>query len=284
MTTKSFRQATEVHSDHLMIVDSLNLAFRYKHAKSTDFVEDYIKTVKSLQQSYKCGKVIIAGDQGSSSYRKNLHPEYKANRKEKFKEQTAEEAFEFEQFLLEFNRTLDSIKDIFPLLKFEKVEADDIAAYCVEKGKALGIKKIWLISSDRDWDLLIDTDVSRFSYVTRKEVTFDNWDTHYDCLPEEYISMKCLAGDSGDNIPGVEGIGPKRSADLIREYGTAFDIVAALPITSKYKYIQNLNKAGETILLNYQLMDLVTYCEEAIGVDNCQTIDKVLKEYLVCTG
>lgn len=280
MTTKSFREVSELYPDSLMIVDSLNLAFRYKHARSTDFVEDYTKTVKSLQQSYKCGKVIIAGDKGSSSYRKAIHPEYKGTRKEKFKEQTAEEAFEFQQFLEEFERTINSIAEVFPVLRFDKVEADDIAAYCVKKAKELGIKRIWLISSDRDWDLLVDITTSRFSYVTRKEVTIDNWDTHYDCFPEEYISMKCLAGDIGDNIPGVEGIGPKRSADLIREYGTAFDIVAALPITSKYKYIQNLNKSGDTILLNYQLMDLVTYCEEAIGTDNIQTINSLLEEYL----
>lgn len=84
----------------------------------------------------------------------------------------------------------------------------------------------------------------------------------------------------GDNVPGVTGVGPKRSAELIRQYGTAFDIVAALPIASKYKYIQELNKCGDTILLNYQLMDLVSYCDEAIGADNCKEIDKVLQEYL----
>lgn len=271
---------TALNSDYLMVVDALNLAFRYKHARSTDFVEDYIKTVKSLQTSYKCGKVIITSDFGSSSWRKAIYPEYKGNRKDKFETQTPEEALEFEQFLEEFERVIQEIQTHFLTLRYEKVEADDIAAYIVKIALEKGYKHIWLISSDRDWDLLVGPEVSRFSYVTRKEVTFDNWATHYDCLPEEYISMKCLAGDSGDNIKGVEGIGPKRSADLIREYGTAFDIVAALPIASKYKYIQNLNKSGDIILLNYQLMDLVTYCEEAIGEDNCSNIKEKLKEYL----
>ena len=272
---------TNLEPDSLMIVDSLNLAFRYKHARSVDFVEDYIKTVKSLQQSYKCGKVIITNDMGSSAYRKAIHPEYKANRKDKFKEQTPQEAQEFKEFLEEFGRTVTAIADSFPVLQYLNVEADDIAAYVVKKARELGIRKIWLISSDRDWDLLVDVDTSRFSYVTRKEVTFDNWKDHYDCEPEEYISMKCLAGDLGDNVPGVVGIGPKRSAELIREYGTAFDIVAAIPIASKYKYMQNLNQSGDIILLNYQLMDLVTYCEDAIGVENCQAIDAVLGDYLV---
>ena len=276
----NFKQMTELDQHSLMIVDSLNLAFRYKHARSTEFVDDYIRTVKSLQHSYKCGKVIIAGDSGSSTYRKNVYPEYKGNRKEKIEQQTEEEAAEFEAFIQEFNKTLVAIEEVFPLLKFQGVEADDIAAFIVSKARDLGIKKIWLISSDRDWDLLIDVDVSRFSYVTRKETTFDNWKTHYDCEIDEYISMKCLAGDSGDNIPGVEGVGPKRSAELIKKYGSAFDIVAALPINSKYKYIQNLNNSGDIILRNYELMDLITYCEEAIGEQNCEAINVVLNDYL----
>ena len=52
------------------------------------------------------------------------------------------------------------------------------------------LEYIWIISSDRDWDLLIQENVGRFSYVTRKEVTLDNWETHYDVSPEEYISLK----------------------------------------------------------------------------------------------
>ena len=39
------------------------------------------------------------------------------------------------------------------------------------------------------------------------------------CTPEEYISMKCLTGDKGDNVAGIPGIGPKRAVSLIRDYG-----------------------------------------------------------------
>lgn len=271
---------TEKEPDSLMIVDALNLAFRWKHAKSVTFVEEYIRTVQSLQQSYKCEKIIIACDKGSSSYRKELYPEYKMNRKDKQAEQTPEEELEFKAFFEEFNRTMLAIEEFYPVFRFDKVEADDIAAFIVNNKKPLGIEQIWLISSDRDWDLLVSPTVSRWSYVTRKEITYNNWDTHYDCTPEEYISMKCLDGDTGDNIKGVEGIGPKRALSLIREYGSAFDIVDAIPITSKYKYIQSLNQCADRILLNYKLMDLPTYCEEALGRENCDTIITKLEEYL----
>jgi DNA polymerase-1 len=86
-------------------------------------------------------------------------------------------------------------------------------------------------------------------------------------------------GDTGDNVLGVEGIGPKRAQQLVAEYGTAIDIVAELPIESKLKYIKTLNQSGDRILLNYQLMDLVTFCKDALG-ENTTEIDKTLQEYI----
>ena len=57
--SKSFQQVT-AQENTLMIVDALNLAFRYKHSGATDFAEDYLRTVVSLQKSYKAKKVILA--------------------------------------------------------------------------------------------------------------------------------------------------------------------------------------------------------------------------------
>jgi len=133
-----------------------------------------------------------------------------------------------------------------------------------------------LISSDRDWDLLIQENVARFSYVTRKEVTLENWSTHYDVAPEEYISLKCLTGDKGDNVPGIPGIGPKRAIGLIQEYGSAIDIYDAIPIESRYKHIQALNDNAEQIIQNYELMDLISFCDDAIGAENISAIRSTL--------
>lgn len=279
--SKTFTQVTESENT-LMIVDSLNLAFRYKHSGATDFAEDYLRTVQSLKKSYKASKVIIAGDQGSSSYRKSIYPEYKQNRKDKFAEQTDAEKAAFELFFEDFTKTLDHIANEtdYPVIRMPGVEADDIAAYIVSKKSKLPIDSIWLISSDRDWDLLVQDNVSRFSYVTRKEVTVDNWNTHYEFSPEDYISIKCLTGDSGDNVIGVPGIGPKRAVSLVHEYGSTWDIIASIPISGRYKYIEALNQCKDQLILNYKLMDLVTHCAEALGDENCKQIDQILELYL----
>lgn len=281
--TKTFKQMNTNDENSLMIVDSLNLAFRYKHSGAVGFITDYMRTVDSLKKSYKATKLIIAGDMGSSSFRKAIYPEYKQNRKDKYADQTPEEKEAFEAFFQEVQELLTKyeLDGVYPVARFQGVEADDIAAYIVSKRKRHNLEQIWLISSDKDWDLLVADGVSRFSYVTRKEVTQDNWSDHYDCTQDEYISIKCLMGDSGDNVMGVPGVGPKRALQLVQDYGSAYDIIAALPISSKYKYIAALNEFGsEGLMLNYQLMDLVTHCEDAIGAENCKTLDKMLEEYL----
>ena len=91
--------------------------------------------------------------------------------------------------------------------------------------------------------------------------------------------MKCLTGDKGDNVAGIPGIGPKRAVQLIQQYGTAWDIYEALPLDSRYKYIQELNANGDRLLVNYELMDLMTFCDDAIGQDNIENIGSVLDEY-----
>lgn len=273
----NFNKITEPEST-LLIVDCLNMAFSFRN--QDNYLDKYVSMVESLKRSYKASWVVLACDQGSSSYRKNLYPLYKQNRKDKFDQQTPEEQEAFEIFFREFTRTMSHYEEAgnYPLFKFEKCEADDIGAYIVKHRKRYGIDKIVLISSDRDWDLLIQPDVMRFSYVTRKEVTLQNWNEHYEYNPDDHISIKCLTGDSGDNIPGVAGIGPKKAQTLVSQYGSTWDIIANLPIVSRYKYIQSLNEFGaDALTLNYKLMDLMEFCEEALGETNCKAIDETLQ-------
>jgi len=270
----SFNEATAGKKGRTLIVDALNLAFRWKHQGRTDFRHDYLQTVRSLAQSYKCSNIIITADWGSSSYRKEILPEYKQNRKDKYATQTEEEKQAFTDFFEEYEETLELLAESYQVLRYQGVEADDLAAHLVKQKEQYGLEDIWLLSSDRDWDLLIQEGVSRFSYVTRKEVTIDNWSEHYNVTPEEYISFKCLTGDKGDNVPGITGIGPKRAEQLINMYGDAMTIYDNVPIEGHYKYIQELNLNADVLLKNYELMDLVTYCDDAIGKDNVSDIQE----------
>ena len=272
----------QVQNGNLLIVDGLNVAFRWKHSKQLEYKHDYVRTVESLAKSYDCGNIVVLAD-GGSTYRKNLSPDYKANRSEKYAEQTAQEKAEFAQFMGEFKNAFSQLEKRGHLtIRQDGLEADDLAAWIVGKKAEFGIDQIWMVSSDRDWDLLIQDGVSRFSTVTRKEITLDNWEDHYDVEPSMYLTQKCLAGDTGDNVPGIAGIGPKRAISLIEQYGDLFDIYNACPIDSKYKFIQSLNENADRLLLNAELMDLVSYSEQAlIEADmNLEDLSSQIREYL----
>ena len=253
-----------LEGNNLMIVDGLNFSFRWKHSSGIVDPMAYINTIYSLAKSYEAGKVVICTDYGGSSYRQAIYPEYKANRKDKYKDQTEEEIQAFEDFIQSYNETFEECGNHFTTLKFKGVEADDIAACLVDKYKD-DYEHVWLISSDRDWDLLVSEKVSRFSFITRKETTIDSWDMMYDVPIENYIDLKCLQGDAGDNVPGVAGIGPVRASKLLQDFGGVIDLVESLPLPGKAKYIQNLNVSGEQLMLNFELMDLREYCWQALG-------------------
>ena len=255
-------------NNNLLIVDGLNVAFRWRYKRVPYYTNDYVRTIESLAKSYNCGKIVILAD-GGSTYRKNLYPDYKANRKDRYKDQTESEKKEFEQFLAEFANAFKRLQDKGHLIiKQRGLEADDLG-----KRKEFGVDETWLISSDKDWDLLIKEDVSRFSTVTRKETTIHNWDEHYNFDRDMFLTFKCLAGDQGDNIPGIKGVGPKRAEQLIQQYGDLFDIYNACPIDSKYKFIQELNENADRLLLNAELMDLESYSEQALIESNINLED-----------
>tara|TARA_R110000851_G_scaffold226461_5_gene379147 strand:- start:992 stop:1843 length:852 start_codon:yes stop_codon:yes gene_type:complete len=265
---------------NLLIVDGLNLAFRWKHQKKEFFKVEYVRTIESLAKSYGAGQIVVLGD-GGSDYRKAIDPEYKANRKERYADQTEEDRREFMNFLGEFQKCIDLCKEKgYLTIKYNGVEADDIAAVIALNREECNIQDIWLVSSDKDWDLLITENISRFSTVTRKETTLENWDEHYDFHPDMYLTFKCLCGDKGDNVPGVNGIGPKRASSLIAEHGDVFDIMTQLPISSKYKFMQNLNEFGaENLAKNIELMDL-SYDPDGQVLGHEQEIIGLVKNYV----
>lgn len=276
--SKSFN-ATVPERNNLLIVDGFNLAFRYKHANKRNFAAEYVQTVNSFAHSYNAKKVVVLSD-GGSTYRVGLYPEYKASRKELRAGQSDEDKEIFALFMEDWKAAFELCKTIGPTIQYMGVEADDIAAYLATNMDVTNnFEHVWLLSTDKDWDLLIQENISRFSYRTRKEITWDNWHEHYGYEPDEHISIKVLQGDKSDDVPGVAGIGEKRAATLVKQYGSAYDILASLPINDKKVYMQNLNNFGEQIITNYELMDLPSYCEDAIG-ENLPDLESRLGEII----
>lgn len=248
---------------NLIIVDGLNLAFRFKD-KGKAFAPDYVKTIFSLAQSYRAKDILFLSDKGKSVFRTEIYPEYKGNRDEKFANQTEEEKEKSRAFFDAYKDALELLGTKLKVWQFRGIEADDLAGLAVQllEGK---YDNIWLISTDGDWDCLLSEHTHRFSFTTRREYKLANFYEQHECDdPEQFANLKAIMGDLGDNVRGVEGIGKKRGYNVLREYGTVLDILDSLPLPGKQVYIQNLNKSAELLERNLMLVDLKSFAAEAV--------------------
>ena len=50
------------HNENVLIVDGLNVAFRYRYSKTPYYTNQYVQTVESLAKSYNCGNIIVLAD------------------------------------------------------------------------------------------------------------------------------------------------------------------------------------------------------------------------------
>lgn len=253
--------------NNLVIIDGINLAMRFKHKGQIMFSAEYLTTVNSLAKSYGAKDVVHLSDFGKSTYRKELLPTYKGGREVKREAQTEEETQAWNDFFEGYERAISLLKDAGHCsIKLRGVEADDLAAYICLSDMAKQYDSIWLISTDYDWDQLLSKQVKRFAYTSQKEFRIENFYDDHGCdSPEQFTHVKAIQGDSGDSVPGVDGIGIKRAYNLIREYGTVHDLAGALPLAGKQLFIQALNGSYDLLLKNLELMDLPSYYFEAIS-------------------
>lgn len=266
-------------NDRVLLVDLMNLAFRYRTRTRTNFASNLLNDIESFSCSsgFYCNKIIIAMDKGKSAYRTSIYPDYKGNREEKYKNQSEKERQEFFQFINETVRTLGLASALgYKTFRFQNVEADDIIAYIINTSS---YEEAIILSTDADYDQLISEKVKRFAYTKKEFITLDNWP--YDVSPDLFLDLKILQGDKGDNIPGIEGIGAKRGSALLNKFGLA-NILKNLPLPGKAKYIQNLNNNLEEIYLrNEELMDLRFLATNIKALNgNNSLIDKELESYL----
>ena len=245
--------------NNLLIVDANNLSYRWLQRPNYDsFGADFIRTIQSLSKSYEAARTIVCFDFGKSYYRMDMPEEYKGTRK---KPQEEEEIKKYEAFFAVLNDLPDPLDEA--VLKFRGVEADDILAW-ITQNVSDKYDHTWIVSSDKDLIQLVDENVSIFNIFGRKEVTKQSLQEDLGLVPSEFMLSRIIEGDKSDNIIGIEGIGPKRAQTLAKEYKTLPNLLDALPIKGRAKYIQNLNAGVDTLIRNEKLINLKKYCEEAI--------------------
>lgn len=217
----------------LYLVDGSNLAFRAHCAypglsiqlgdeASYPMGATYgtIRILDTMFREWEAGKVIMPFDISRSVYRLGLYPEYKAGRHDNKQK----------QLYGEYAKQLDLIIDLLGRCGVTTIsgeatgyEADDVLAYIVSRFRAgafPNITRVVLITSDKDLCALVGPNVVWYDPIRHNMVTHENFQEQFGVTVEQYPDFKALKGDQSDNIKGVPGIGPKRAAELLTEYGS----------------------------------------------------------------
>ena len=157
----------------------------------------------------------VGGDKGT--FRSQIYPEYKAHRDAPP-----------EDLAPQVDRCLAMLRAVgVPIVASPGFEADDVMATLVERLKASHPDlKVRLVSKDKDLKQLLDGErVQLFDVHTDTPFSQATLEAETGLRPEQVVDMLTLMGDASDNVPGVEGVGEKTAAKLIREYGSADEVL-----------------------------------------------------------
>lgn len=114
---------------------------------------------------------------------------------------------------------------LHPVEPIEDVEADDlIASYTSANYLAGGETRIH--SSDKDLKQLVGERVEMWDHLKHELVDQAAVEAQYKIPPYRMRDLLALMGDKTDNVPGIQGVGPKTAAEWINKYGGVEDIIA----------------------------------------------------------
>jgi DNA polymerase-1 len=215
----------------ILIVDAANTFMRNFSAVQQLNIEGYhvggltgfIKSVGYAIKLYGPSRVILVFDgQGNSTNKKYLYPEYKANRKTqkvtnwKIFDNKEEEKESMDN---QMDRLLSYLSQMpMSLISIPKIEADDTIGYLVETlENNTEVDEITLMSADRDFLQLVSDKTQVYSPTKKITYHINDVFNEYLVYPHNFIYYKILMGDSGDNVPGVSGLGPKKLFKLFPE-------------------------------------------------------------------
>lgn len=160
--------------------------------------------------------VVVAWDVGGDTFRNGIDETYKGNR------ETKSDSL-YHQF--------DDIKEILDAIGIKHVgiggfEGDDIVGTYATLSKA---DKTFVFSGDKDSFQLIN-DTTKILYpMTGSDIrTVDReyfMEKYYGIEVEQFVEMKALMGDGGDNVKGVEKCGEKTAAKWLTKYGSLDEIL-----------------------------------------------------------
>lgn len=248
-------------NDKVLIIDGLNTFIRVFSVIPTTNddgihiggIVGFLRSIGYTINMIRPTRVIIVFDgKGGSNRRRKIYPEYKQNRKTKYRvnrsNSFASQDDEKMNMIMQIQRVVEYL-DTLPVtvLSYDNIEADDTIGYICRQ--VLTDSQITIMSTDKDFLQLANGRIKIWSPTKKKMYDENKVLDEYGISSHNYIWYRVLDGDKSDNISGVRGFGLKT-------------IQKKLPFLSENRIVKldevldELPEHKDTIELNYKLMQL----------------------------
>jgi DNA polymerase-1 len=225
------------------------------------FARILLKLLKDNNPEY----AVIFFDVKGPTFRHKMYDQYKANRSPMPDELVAQ--------LPDIKRMIKTLN--IPIVEKQGFEADDLVGTYSKLAQKQGFEVV-MVTGDKDFIQLI-TDKCTLWDPMKDTIKDENTiKEEMGITPKQFIDILGLAGDSADNIPGVQGVGPKTAIKLIIEFGSIEGIYENLEtLKKKKKLYENLSNGKDIVLLSRDLATIDTdiFVKEAIDDFKLEEMD-----------
>ena len=214
----------------LLLVDGSSYLYRAFHAmpdlrnsrnEPTGAIQGVLNMLRRLHKDYPSDYSACVFDAKGKTFRDDIYPEYKANR-----------ASMPDDLRAQIEPLFEAIKAMgWPLIVEDGVEADDVIGALAKQAEREGIKTI-ISTGDKDITQLVNdhiTVVNTMRDAFRKVddvLDIAGVERKFGLPPSMMVDYLILVGDTADNVPGVEKVGPKTAVKWLTEYGSLENIIA----------------------------------------------------------
>ena len=262
----------------LLLVDGSSYLYRAYHALPdlrstqgfpTGAIHGMVGMMRWLRERYPAAHAACVFDAKGRTFRDDWYADYKATR-------TAMPE--------DLARQIEPIHEVvrllgWPVLEVPGVEADDAIGTLACVGAAAGMDVI-ISTGDKDLAQLVTARVKLINTMAKPPEVLDvaGVIAKFGVPPERIVDYLTLIGDTVDNIPGVDKVGPKTAAKWIADHGSLEGVIAAAHAI-KGVAGENLRRALDWLPQGRRLVTVVTDCDLAAHVDGWPALQALaLKE------
>jgi DNA polymerase-1 len=224
----------------LLLVDGSSYLYRAFHAlpdlrttagEPTGAIRGFVAMLKLLREQVPADYLACVFDARGRTFRDDLYAEYKANR--------APMPEDLARQIAPIHEAVAALG--WPILEIPGVEADDVIGTLARLAGEQGVRTI-VSTGDKDLAQLVGERVTLVNTMSNETLDAAGVLAKFGVPPERIVDYLTLVGDTVDNVPGVEKVGPKTAAKWLQQYGSLDDLVArAAEVEGKVG--ENLRKA-----------------------------------------